>query len=163
MLPTFRPGTCKRQMIGTTILRVTLGGVFLAHGLQKLLVWGLFGGTPFFADAGIPFPGLAAPATALLETLGGACLILGIATRPAAATLSVIMLVAAVTVHLPHGFFAPDGVELVLVLGAALLVLVLQGSGALSLGEWARAVRGAARQPVPDVSAADVDRLIERD
>lgn len=73
------------------------------------------------------------------------------------------MLVAAVTVHLPHGFFAPDGVELVLVLAAALLVLVLQGSGALSLGEWARAVRGTARQPVPDVSAADVDRISERD
>lgn len=118
---------------GTTLLRLTLGGVFLAHGIQKLVVWGWSGGAPFFETAGIPLPGIAAPLVTLVETLGGALLLLGLGTRPAAAVLAVVMFVAAVTVHLPHGFFAPDGVELLLVLGVGLVVLVLQGPGALAL------------------------------
>ena len=124
--------------MGTALLRIALGLVFLAHGIQKLVVWGLFGGVPFFEAVGIPFAGIAAPATAVAETVGGACLLLGLATRPAAAILSVIMLVAALTVHLPYGFFSPNGMEFVLVLAAGLVVLVIQGSGTLSLGKRAR-------------------------
>lgn len=123
---------------GTALLRLTLGGVFLAHGIQKLVVWGWSGGAPFFQTAGVPLPEIAAPLVTLVETLGGALLLLGLGTRLAAAVLAVVMFVAAVTVHLPHGFFAPNGVEFVLVLGVGLVVLVLQGPGALALGASVR-------------------------
>lgn len=124
----------ERGAWGTTLLRLTLGGVFLAHGIQKLVVWGWSGGAPFFRSAGIPLPEIAAPLVTLVEIVGGGLLLLGAGTRAAAAVLAVVMLVAGVTVHLPHGFFAPSGVEFVLVLGVGLVVLVLQGPGAFALG-----------------------------
>lgn len=122
-----------RTAWGTALLRVSLGGVFLAHGVQKWVLWGWSGGAPFFEATGIPLPGVAAPAVALIETIGGGLLLVGLATRGAAAALAVVMLVAALTVHLPYGFFAPDGMELVTVLGVGLIVLTLQGAGPLSL------------------------------
>lgn len=118
---------------GTALLRLMLAGVFLAHGIQKLTAWGWSGGAPFFEAAGIPLPEVAAPLVAVVETVGGALLLVGLGTRFAAGVLGFVMLVAALTVHRPYGFFAPDGVELVMVLGVALVVLVLQGAGPLSI------------------------------
>ena len=119
--------------LGTTILRVSLGVVFVAHGFQKLQTWGWGGGAPFFAEAGIPFATLAAPLVTGAELGGGLLLLVGLATRPVAAMLAFVMFVAAITVHLPYGFFAPNGVELVFVIGMGLVTLVLQGGGVASL------------------------------
>lgn len=122
-----------RTDIGLAILRITLGGVFLAHGIQKVVVWGIAGGVPFFRDVGIPLPEVAAPLVASVETLGGAALVLGLLTRPAAVALAVVMLVAAVTVHLPHGFFLPGGMEFVLTLAAASTCIAIAGPGAFAV------------------------------
>lgn len=134
---------------GLLLLRWTLGGVFLAHGVQKLVVWGWSGGAPFFAQVGIPFPGVAAPLVAVVETVGGVLLLIGFATRAAAGVLAFVMLVAAVTVHLPHGFFAPNGVELVLVLGVCLVVLVLGGGGPSAVDGWEAESEGGPSPPEP--------------
>lgn len=119
---------------GATILRLAVGTVFLAHGIQKASAWGLAGGVPFFRQAGIPIPELAAPLVAAIELGGGVALLLGYGTRVAAALLAAVMAVALVAVHAPHGFFLPNGYEFVLTLGAACLALALTGPGRLALG-----------------------------
>ncbi len=118
---------------GITVLRLAVGVVFLMHGGQKLFVLGFAGVAAFMGSLGIPAPALAGPLVALVESLGGLALVLGLCTRWAGALLAMDMLVAIVTVHLPHGFFMPRGFEYPLTLLAANLALVFLGSGEASV------------------------------
>jgi putative oxidoreductase len=115
------------------VLRVVVGGVFVAHGLQKLLVFGLGGLAGFMAQQGIPLPYPSAVAVTAAELLGGLALTAGLFTRLAALPLAFSMLVALVAVHLKGGFFLPSGVEYTLVLFAASLAFALAGPGAWSV------------------------------
>ena len=126
-------GLPQAQGWGIAILRVVVGIVFLAHGGQKLFVWGLGGVAGFFAQIGIPAPMLAAVVVTLVECLGGLALLLGLFTRWAAIPLAINMLVAILTVHLRGGFFVPEGAEFTLTLLAANVTLALLGSGEASV------------------------------
>jgi putative oxidoreductase len=118
---------------GPTLLRITVGIVFLAHGAQKMFVWGFHGVAGFLGQVGIPLPALFAVVLTLVELVGGAALVLGLFTRWAALLLALDMLVAVLAVKLKGGFFAPRGFEYELVLMVASLSLVLMGGGAASL------------------------------
>lgn len=115
------------------LLRIVVGVIFIAHGAQKLFLFGLDGVAQGMAQAGVPLPALTAPAVVFVELFAGAALVAGLLTRAAAAGLAVIMLGAIFFVHLPAGFFLPDGYEFALVLLATVATLVLTGPGALSL------------------------------
>ena len=119
--------------IGLTILRVITGLVFLAHGGQKLFVYGLDGVTGGFAGMGIPLAGIAAPAITLLEFFGGAALVLGVLTRTLALLFVGDMLGAMLFVHAKNGFFLPTGSEFVITLAAIGLALALVGPGRYSV------------------------------
>lgn len=121
-----------RISAGLAALRLAAGSIFLAHGGQKLFVYGLEGVTASFDGMGIPLAALAAPAVSLIEAVGGMALILGLFTRWAAAGLALVMLGAMLLVHLPAGFFLPNGIEFVLVLFASAVALALTGAGAYS-------------------------------
>ncbi len=121
--------------IGITVLRVVVGIVFAAHGWQKLTGFGLEGTAGFFGSLGVPLPQVAAVVVIALELLGGIALILGLGTRYVAPLLAFNMLVAMLLVHLPAGFFLPEGVEFVLTLMAASVALALTGSGAYALDD----------------------------
>ncbi len=112
---------------------------FLAHGSQKLLGW--FGGhgmagtvQAFHQGLGIPVP--LAYLAIFTELFGGAAVLLGLLTRPAALGLAVTMAVAIFRVHWPNGFFLNaadkprDGIEFALALLGMSLALVLSGAGA---------------------------------
>lgn len=129
------------QAWGITVLRLVVGVVFLAHGGQKLFVWGFDNVAAFMDKIGIPAPMLAAIVVTLAEFFGGLALVLGLYTRWAAALLAVNMLVAILTVHLPGGFFLPKGVEFALTLFAANAALVLLGSGEASIDRHMQARR----------------------
>jgi putative oxidoreductase len=126
-LLTPRPGTA------LLVLRLALGITMLAHGYQKLFVFGFAGITTGFTQMGIPAPGLVAPLIALLEFFGGIALIVGLLTRLAALGLACDMLGALGFVHLKNGFFMPTGFELVFVLLGMSLAIALGGAGDLSI------------------------------
>ena len=124
--------------VGLAILRIGVGGVFAAHGLQKLLMFGIPGVAGFMSQLGIPFPMLSALAVTAAELLGGLALVAGAFTRLAALPLAFSMLVAGLTAHLKGGFFLPTGVEYVLVLFLASVTLAVTGPGAFALDNLRR-------------------------
>ena len=118
---------------GLAALRVVVGAVFTAHGAQKLFVWGVDGVAGGFASMGIPLASIAGPLVGVVELVGGLALVVGLFTRVASAGLAAVMFGALLMVHLPAGFFLPNGSEFVLVLLAASASLAIMGPGGFSL------------------------------
>jgi len=126
--------TTEKQSWGVTLLRWFVGIVFLAHGSQKLFVYGIHGFAGFLAHLGLP--AFLSPVIIAIEFLGGLALLLGIGTRTAAAAIAINMLGAVLAVHLKNGFFLPNGFEYAFSMLGASLALVLAGPGAASLDGW---------------------------
>jgi putative oxidoreductase len=116
------------QSAGLLVLRLVVGTTFLLHGLRKLGELSYW--EHFFGTHSIPAPAVMAPLVAATATVGGVLLIVGAATAPVAAALTIDMLVALFTTHIGNGFFVADGgFELVLLLAGASATLVLAGPG----------------------------------
>ena len=119
---------------GILVLRLGVGIMFVAHGLQ--MAFGLFKG-PGVSGFAKMLTGLGfAPAVfwsyvaSYTVLIAGFFLILGIQVRGAAALLLIFILTAAVKVHLSKGFFlANGGFEYNFVIACACLALILLGSG----------------------------------
>ncbi|HXH34298.1 MAG TPA: DoxX family protein [Plantibacter sp.] len=119
---------------GLLLLRLVLGVILIAHGLQKVLVDGIPGVAAGFGGMGIPAPEAAAIVVVAVELLGGALLIIGLGTRVVAVLSAINMVVALLLVHLSAGFFAADGgYEFVLLLAVVSLALALTGPGRISV------------------------------
>jgi putative oxidoreductase len=130
-------------------LRLIVGYGFMAHGYAKLA-----NGPEHFIGAlralGVPAPALAGWATIAVELVGGACVLAGAFVAFISLPLMAVLLVAAVTVHLPYGFssiklqaitngraqFGPPGYELDLLYIAALATLALGGCGRFAVDNW---------------------------
>jgi putative oxidoreductase len=123
---------------GIAILRAVIGGLFIGHGLQKLL--GKFGGhglegtAGFFEQIGLRPGKVHATAAGAAETGGGALLVLGAATPLAAAAVTGTMTVAIEKVHFAKGVWAQEGgYEYPAVLMAAVFAITASGPGAFAL------------------------------
>ncbi len=108
--------------LGLFVLRLTLGGIFLTHGIQKLSH--MDGTIAFFGSLG--FAVFWAWLVALIETIGGAAVILGMGTRMWSSLFAIILIVAIVSM---------DGGFAVKELPIALLGLSL-GIGLVGCGKW---------------------------
>lgn len=88
----------------------------------------------YLQSMGVPYPEASAYLSGGAEFFCGLALILGLLARWATLPLIVNMTVAIVTVHGSHGFnIAHKGYEYNMVLIAALLSILLTGSGKYSL------------------------------
>ncbi len=125
--------TTTRLDLALAILRLVVGAVFVAHGGQKLFVYGLEGVAGSFGQMGVPAAGLVGPLTAFVEFFGGLALVTGLLTRLAGLGLALTMLGAILIVHLAGGFFLPSGVEFALALFGGAAALALAGAGRYSL------------------------------
>jgi len=120
-----------RQLsLGLAVLRVAVAAIFIAHGYQKVFVYGFAGVTGAFTHMGVPMPGMMGPFIGLLEFFGGIALLIGLLTRVLAFAFVCDMLGAILLVQLKKGF---SGYELEFLLLVASLALVLTGAGGFSV------------------------------
>jgi putative oxidoreductase len=120
--------------VGLLFVRVVLGGLFVWHGIDKFDV-GLSMIEDMFDLWGVPLPGLAAPAVAVIEIVGGLALIAGFMTRVVSMVLGVVMLGALFWVKQDVGLIPMDaaGAELDLAYLAGFVALVCTGPGRFSV------------------------------
>jgi putative oxidoreductase len=115
------------------ILRLSIGVMFVAHGLLKLLVFTLPGTAAYFDSIGLP--GFMAYLVTIAEVGGGGLLILGYRTRQVALFL-VPVLLGATWAHFGNGWVfsnANGGWEYPLFLSVVTVVLTMTGPGAWAL------------------------------
>ena len=113
------------------ILRVSLGVLFLAHGLTKLLVFKPAGTVDYFKSLGLP--GGLAYVTMAAELAGGLALVIGFMPRYVALLLVPLILGTIVTVHGKKGWMFSNtdgGWEFPAFWAAALVAQFLLGDGA---------------------------------
>jgi putative oxidoreductase len=117
------------------VLRVALGAVMLAHGINHIFGGGKIAGTGrWFESLGMRPGWLHAWLASATEVGAGVLLVLGLLTPLAAAGVVGVMLVAWITNHRGNGFFIfrpGEGWEYVMTLTVAGLAV-----GALGPGEW---------------------------
>jgi len=124
--------TQKLDWLGPLVARITLGVLFVSTGWGK--VHSLAKVTAYFAELGIPFPGLQAPMVSFVELIGGALLIVGLFSRLAALPLMASMAVAILTAQRENVHGLPDLFGLVEWTYLSLLLWVaLAGPGQISL------------------------------
>ncbi|MFZ0097593.1 MAG: DoxX family protein [Gemmobacter sp.] len=116
-----------------TLLRVSSGVLFLAHGLLKVNVFTVAGTVGYFESLGLP--GFLAYLTIAAEIGGGLALILGIATRLVSLGLIPVLL-GATWVHSGNGWlFSGEGGgwEFPLFWTVVQVVIALLGAGAYAV------------------------------
>lgn len=139
----------KRKLFATDnsynwfILRIVLGVVILAHGLQKTFGW--FGGFGWeqsmnYFTSHVGLPSALAAMVILIESLGAFFLIIGFAGRINAFLLGIVMIGAFFVEHRQHGFFMNwfgnqpgEGFEFDLLVWAIAAVITINGSGRFSI------------------------------
>ncbi|NYI05078.1 DoxX family protein [Allostreptomyces psammosilenae] len=132
--------------------RVGLGVVLIAHGWQKFDEFGIEGTAASFDQMGVPLPTVSAWFAALVELVGGAALIIGLAVPLVGLLVVIDMIGAWWFVHRDGGIFvAEGGYELVLTIGVAALLLAAFGAGRWGLDRllFGRRSRSDRRQTVP--------------
>ena len=131
--PSFIDGVTDAEL-AATILRVSMGVLFLAHAALKLFVFTPAGTAGYFASLGLPGP--LAYLVIAAELFGGLALILGAYTRWVSLALVPILLGS---IYVPHGaagfFFSNEGGgwEFPAFWAVALVVQALLGDGAFAL------------------------------
>jgi putative oxidoreductase len=126
-----------------TLLRLSLGLIFFAHGAQKVFGW--WGGLGFDVAMNgftqhMGIPSLFALLAITAEFLGSLGLLFGLLTRIAAFGVTMVMIVATFLVHAQHGLFmnwsgtqAGEGFEFHLLAIAIGITLMARGAGAWSV------------------------------
>lgn len=127
----------------TSVVRLTLGIVFFAHGAQKMLGWfggyGFHGTMAFFTQM-VHIPAPFAILAIAAEFFGGLGLIFGFLTRIAAFGIFSNMVVAIAMIHHNFGFFMNwtgmqkgEGFEYHLLTIAVAILLMIRGAGGASI------------------------------
>lgn len=120
--------------LASLVLRLGIGIMFFAHGLQIALAKfngpGVQGFAKMLSGMGFAPPLVWSYLAGYSTLIGGLCLITGFATRIATIPLFIFMFVAIVKVHLSKGFFLVNGgYEYPFVILCALIAIMFLGTG----------------------------------
>jgi putative oxidoreductase len=120
------------------ITRFTIGVIMMPHGYLKLFgPFATFVASRILEPWGLPAPLAVAYGLGALEFFGGACLALGLFTRPIAALFAVEFAVITFGATFKNGFFftAPNGggYEYPLLVLVLMLAIAIRGSGRCAL------------------------------
>lgn len=120
------------QPLALLVMRLALGAIMIAYGAQKA-----FGGMHTFERivSGIGFPWWMAYVAVAVELAGGALVLLGLLTRPAAFAIFLEMCVAIVKVTWPNGLRGPQGYGFAMSCAALAFALTFFGAGPIAL-DW---------------------------
>jgi len=150
------------QDLGLLLLRLALGAVFIAHGLQKAFGWwggsGLDGFKTTLSEAGYQHAGVLTYVGAGTQIAAGALLVLGLFTPVAAAAALGFLVNSALVVFETQRkdgavvIFGTAGAEYLLVLSILAAAVILCGPGRYGFD----AGRGWARRPFIGSAAAVV-------
>jgi putative oxidoreductase len=137
VIPALAPFYGVVRELSYPLIRITVGGTLLVHGIVKLM------GPPVavfaqqsMAKRGIEPALLVAYIIFINETVGAACVILGLFTRFFAASIAIEMAVITFLVFLPHGYgftLPGGGWEYPLLWGLIFFAIALRGGGPYSL------------------------------
>ena len=125
------------QSLALPILRAGLGLILMAHGCQKL--FGMFGGMGLNGNAALfdrlgYHPGMFwGTLVGCTETFGGALLVLGLFTRPAALSVVIFMIFSIHFTSAKGFFWSNGGMEYSILILLAALVFLIRGGGEYSL------------------------------
>jgi len=142
--------------VALVLARLILATIMFAHGYQKLFVDGLGRTTRGFESMSIPVAIVSAAYVTVVEVVGSVLVLAGALITLVAACYLIVMVGAAVFVHIPNGIFAADGGwELVGAIAALLLVLAAAGPGRWSVDHAILTRQGPipALEPVPPSAA----------
>jgi putative oxidoreductase len=127
----------KMLPIAATLVRVVVGIMFLMHVSAKYKAGADAIAANVFSKNGIEPALLLVYVVMFLETVGGACLVVGLFTRFFAAALAIEMLVALIFVHFQKGYaIGGGGYEYVLLIGAACFAIAMRGGGPYSVDRF---------------------------
>jgi putative oxidoreductase len=134
-------------------LRIVVGIIIFPYGMQKLLGWFKdFGGGVGARDSLAQFkkkniPSFIAWMVIIGQSFGSVSLIIGFAGRIAAAA-NFIIFAGAMLTHLPDGWVMNwagtkkgEGIEYFVMLLSMLLIIIIEGSGAISIDLWLMRMR----------------------
>jgi len=141
--------------VALVLARLILATIMFAHGYQKLFINGLGRTTQGFEYMSIPAAIVSAAFVTVVELVGSVLVLAGALITIVAACYMIVMVGAAVFVHIPNGIFAADnGWELVGAIAALLLLLAAAGPGRWSVDHAVRTRQGSdlALDPVPPSS-----------
>jgi len=126
--------------LGLLAIRLAAGAVFVVHGWPKLI--NTTQTAAFFGNVGIPAPGFFAPFVGVVETLGGAMLILGAFASFFGIALVINMLIA---IFMAKGLKSWGRIELDVMMLSAMVLMAVRGAGAYSVD----AMRGLGLESSP--------------
>lgn len=118
------------------ILRMLMGGIFMAHGIARLVKYTLPGFGDFLDSQGLPGGLYLAWAVTIFETVFGLCMFLGYFVRLFCIGEIIILISGIVMVHWQHGWFVVGmtlgGIEYSIVLIIILLSIFIAYSKTFS-------------------------------
>ncbi|GAA3808516.1 hypothetical protein GCM10022226_30820 [Sphaerisporangium flaviroseum] len=148
------------QDLASLAARLGVGGIFFANGWHKL-EFGLTATSEQFAKMDAPGPGIWAASTMLIELIGGALLVAGLAVPACGLILFAEALAVFVLVSGDTGLPLTGGdINLIVALGAASVLLAVVGAGRLSIDHLV-VIRRRDAEAADDMAAdAEADDVI---
>ncbi len=137
LIPALEPFYAWARDLSYPIIRLTMGGTLLVHGIGKLTG----GSVSAFASGSMARRGiepalLMAYIVFILESVGSICIILGLFTRFFAAAIAIEFAVITFVAHFPNGYGwtrERGGWEFPLLFGLIMFAIALRGGGPYSL------------------------------